>query len=153
MGKPRRSGRTHGQIGAGARPSWQAGEWQWKVILRSLGARKLLSSEKTTLGVWVGFTTCVLGHPGWQSRSPKVVAQTPPPCIGPQEFTDADLKIWMSTGMGCISASGRSRRYVKCLSASPCLVYQGKNLKPDPLAWPDWSVAGLSITRDAFSSK
>lgn len=56
--------------------------------------------------------TCgILRHPEWQSRSPKVVSETPPPCIGPQEFTDADLKIWMPMGMGCISALSRSRRY------------------------------------------
>lgn len=85
--------------------------------------------------------------------SQNAVSETPPPWIGPQEFTDVDLKIWMSIDVGRISSFGRSRRYRKCLPTSPCLVNQDRNLKPDPLAWPDGPVVGILITRYAFSSK
>lgn len=111
---------------------WQAGEWQAAEGYSSVGRRAkvtVVREDKNCRGCWFHITkTCVLGHPEWKSQSLKVVAQTPPPWIGPQEFTDADSKIWMPMGMGCNSALGRSRRYVNRLSWLS-LVYQHTNLK------------------------
>lgn len=133
-------------LGSVARP-WQAGEWQRAEGYSSAGRRAKVTvarEEGTIRDLWTGFTTTwALGHPGWQSRSSKVVAQTPRHGLGLKKFTGTDLDIWTHVhGHEICFLLGQVQAVCgMCLPASR-LVYQSKILTTGPLAWLDRSVSG-----------
>lgn len=136
----------HGRQGSGN---------ELKVILRSFGARNLLSSEKERKKLWgcVGWFhrdlctwTSGIANPIFQGGCSDATAMD----WASKGSRTPGLKVWMTMGIRWISALGRSRRHVNRLPTS-CLVYHRSNLKPYPLSWLGGSDLGTPIIRYAFS--